>query len=143
MFSVTDTTFDLLILQLIFHTSHFRLLLFRILPPIHAGFENDVLANGRGVYRRTSFIFCREAEFRPRLALSNARVHNFFDDGGTDAAGCFNFLAILIETVSDYRLCTILVGCNLLRRKLGGGIVELFIVGPVWAAAQMIRKEIK
>ena len=58
MFSITDTTFDLLILQFIFHASHFRLLLFRILPPVHAGLENDVLAYGCGIYRRAGFVFC-------------------------------------------------------------------------------------
>jgi hypothetical protein len=28
-----------------------------------------------------------------------------------------------------------------LRGKLGRGIIELFIIGPVWAAAETVREE--
>jgi len=47
MLAVTDTTLDLLILQLILHTSNIRLLLLCILAPVNARSEYDVLSHTR------------------------------------------------------------------------------------------------
>ena len=43
MLPITDTTLDLLVLQLILHTSSFSLLLLRVLAPVCARSEDDVL----------------------------------------------------------------------------------------------------
>lgn len=45
MLSVTDTTFDLLILQLVLHASSLSLLLLRIFSPVGAGSEYNVLTD--------------------------------------------------------------------------------------------------
>jgi len=45
MLSITNTTFDLLVLQLILHASSLSLLLLRIFSPVRAGSEYDVLAD--------------------------------------------------------------------------------------------------
>jgi hypothetical protein len=49
MLAVTDTALDLLVLQLLLQVSGLGLLLLRILAPVCAGSEYDVLADGGGI----------------------------------------------------------------------------------------------
>ena len=49
MLAVTDTTLDFLVLQLVLHASGLSLLLLRILAPVAARSEDDVLSYTRGV----------------------------------------------------------------------------------------------
>ena len=57
-----------------------------------------------------------EPEFRPALALGDAGVDVFFDDGGAYAAGGFDAFAVVIETVGDDGFGTVLVRGYGLRR---------------------------
>ena len=49
MLAVTNTTFDLLVLQFVLHTANLGLLFLRILTPIRARSEYDVLSHARRV----------------------------------------------------------------------------------------------
>jgi hypothetical protein len=49
MLAVTNSTFDLLVLELVFHASGLRLLLLRILTPVRARSEDDILTYARGI----------------------------------------------------------------------------------------------
>lgn len=49
MLPITDTTLDLLVLKLVLHAAGLWLLLLRILAPIAAWTEDDVLTNRCGI----------------------------------------------------------------------------------------------
>lgn len=138
MLSGTNTTLDLLVLQLVLHAALLASILLGLLGlclPVGARTENDVLADGGSVERGTSSVALLKAEFGPRPALSNLRVHIFADDGGLDAAGDLNLLVVVIETVGDHSLGSIFVGNHLLRGE-SGGVVKFLVVGPVCTAVK-------
>lgn len=56
------------------------------------------------------------------------------DNGCADLAGGLDLFVGVVEAVGDDRLGAVRVGDDLLRRERGG-VVELFVVGPVLAAA--------
>ena len=57
--------------------------------------------------------------------------------GKPDSPSSLDFLAIFIESIADDCLGPILIRCDRLwRKRVVGGIVELFIIGPIWAAGR-------
>lgn len=60
-------------------------------------------------------------------------------DSRSDSARGFDFLAIFVKSVCDDCFRAIFVGCYLLRGKLRSGIVELFVISPIWAITTKIR----
>ena len=115
MLSVTDTTFDFLILQLILHRASLALLLLRILLPVRAGSEYDVFPSARGIKGWPSWILLRETELRPCLALGDSGVHHFPVYGEADATRSLDLLAIIVESPADDCLGSVLV-CGGRRR---------------------------
>jgi hypothetical protein len=68
------------------------------------------------------------------LPLGNAWVDNFFVCGETDSTSRLDLLPILVEPVTDDRLGTVFVcGDGLGREGVVRGIIELFVISPVWA----------
>ena len=57
-----------------------------------------------------------EPELGPASALRDAGVDVFFDDGGADAAGSLDPLAVVVETVGDDGFGPVLVRGYGLRR---------------------------
>ena len=76
-----------------------------------------------------------EAELGPAAPGGDGRVDGLTDDGGADAAGSFDTLAVVVEAVGNDGFGAVFIGGNGLGRKRGG-IVELFVVSPVRAAVE-------
>jgi hypothetical protein len=136
MLSSTDSALDFLVLKLVLHASHLDLLLLRILAPVDAGLENDVLADGRCVHSRSCLVLRREAKFAPSFAFRHTRVDDLLHNGCADPARRLDLLAFIVDTVCDDSFRSILVGRDLLRWQLEGGIIKLFIISPVGAALE-------
>lgn len=137
MLSATDSAFDLLILQLILHASLLAsglLRLLRLCLPVHAGSENDILADRGRIERWTGGISLLETELGPCFSLRHSRVDVFLYNGGADSACGFHFLAIVVKTVGYDGFGAIFICEYLLGRKCGG-VIEFFIIGPVGAGA--------
>ena len=81
-----------------------------------------------------------EAEFGPGLALGDAGVDGFFDDGGADPARGLDLFAVVVEAVGYYGFRAVFVRGDGLWRE-GGGIVEVFVVGPEFAAGSCVLAE--
>lgn len=137
MLSSTDTALDLLALQLVLHRSSLWLLLLGILAPVDAWLEDDVLADGGGVHSWSSLVLSGKSELAPLLALCDTRGDNLLHNGCADAACGLDLLAVIVQAVCDDRLGSILVGGDLLWWEFEGGIVELFVIGPVLAAVKV------
>jgi hypothetical protein len=134
--SGTNTTLNLLVLELILHAALLAAILLGLLSlslPVDAGAEDNVLADGGGIERRTGRVSLLETELGPRPALGHLRVDVFANDGGLDAAGNLHFLVVIVEAVGDDGLGAIFVGDHLLRGKRGG-VIEFLVVGPVGTA---------
>ena len=73
-----------------------------------------------------------EPEFCPALALGDARVDLFCDDGGADAAGGFDAFAVIVEAIGYYGFGAVFVRRYGLGGQ-GGGVVEIVfdVVGPI------------
>ena len=99
MLAITDPTLDLLVFELLFDAVLLRLLLLAVLLPSYARPENDVLPNARRIERGSRGMALFAAELGPSSPLGNARVDRFLDDSGTNAAGCFDLFAIVVEAV--------------------------------------------
>lgn len=74
-----------------------------------------------------------EAKFRPGLTGRDSGVDLLLDDGCADTAGGFDAFAVVVEAVAGDGFGAIFVRGDGLRGE-GGGVVELFVVGPVGAA---------
>ena len=74
-----------------------------------------------------------KAEFGPGFALGDPGIDVFFDDSGADATYGLDTLAIIIEAVGCDGLGVVFVCGDGLGGK-GRRIIEVFVVGPVWAA---------
>lgn len=62
-------------------------------------------------------------------------------DGKSNASRCLDLLAIIVESPANDRLGPVLVGCSGRGRQgIGDGIVKLFVVGPIWAAAKSVSR---
>lgn len=102
MLSGTNTTLNLLVLELILHAALLAALLLSLLGlslPVGAGTENDVLTDGGGIERRTGGVALLVAELGPRSALSDLGVDILTNNGGLDAAGDLDLLVIVVEAV--------------------------------------------
>lgn len=137
MLSSTDTALDLLALQLVLHRSSLWLLLLGILAPVDAWLEDDVLADGGGVHSWSSLVLSGKSELAPLLALRDTRGDDLLHNGCADAARGLDLLAIIVQAICDDRLGSILVGGDLLWWEFEGGVVELFVIGPVLAAVKV------
>jgi hypothetical protein len=133
MLPVADTTLDLLILQLVLDAADLGLLLLRVLAPVHRRLEDDVFAHGGRVQRWSGLVLRGKTEFREVFSLGDARVDDFFVDGGADAAGRLDLLAVVVVAPGYDRFGAIFVGGDLLRGEILR-LIEIFVVGPVLAA---------
>ena len=140
MLTITNSTLDLLVLQLLLDTSRLRLLLFRILFPIRARSEDDVLTYWGGICCWSCRVFLWKPKFCPWFTFCDTRVDNFFDGGEADAAGCLYFLAVVIEAPWNDGFGAIFVGGCGGRREFVGDFVEVLVVGPVWAAVAKLSE---
>lgn len=138
MLSTANTTLDLLVLELILHAALLGTLLLGLLSvslPVDAGAEDDVFADGGGVEGGTGGVALLESELVPFAAFGDVRVDVFADDCGLNSAGDLHFLVVIVVAVGDDGLGAVLVRDHFLRRE-NGGVIEIFIVGPVGAAAE-------
>lgn len=101
MLSLTNTTFDLLILQLLLDATllSFLLGLLSMYFPVDAGTEDDIFANRGGIKGRTGRVALFESEFAPCPSLGDLWIYVFLDNGCADSAGDLNFLAVVVEAV--------------------------------------------
>lgn len=111
MFAVTNTTLDLLVLELVLHSLGVGILalVLGILAPVHAGSENDVLSDGCRISGRAIAILGAGTELCPLLSFSDAGVHGLLVCDVSDSTGSLDFLVVLIVTEGNDSLCSILV----------------------------------
>ena len=137
--AVADAAAHFLVLQLVAHALLLAFLLARSILPVslpgHARAEDDVLAHARGVEGGADGVSLLEAELGPAAPRGDGGVDGLADDGGADAAGGLNALAVVVEAVGDDGLGAVFVGRDGLGGQ-GGGVVEFFVIGPVGAAAE-------
>lgn len=135
VFAAANTALDLLVLELILDTSLLTdfLCLLGLRLPVHTWSEDDVLADGGGVERRTRSMALLETELRPCPPLCDLRVYVLLHNSGSDPTGDLDLLAFIVEAVGNDGLCAIFVGGDLLRGE-AGGVIELLVVGPVGTA---------
>jgi len=139
--SGTNTTLNLLVLELILHAALLAAILLSLLGlslPVNAGTEDNVFTDGGSIERGTRGVALLETELGPRPALGHLRVDVFADDGGLDAAGNLHFLVVIVEAVGDDGLGAIFVGDHLLRGERGG-VIEFLVIGPVGTAVNFER----
>lgn len=74
-----------------------------------------------------------EPEFGPRPPLGDTRVDGLTDDGRADAPGSFHLFACIVEGVAYGSFGAVFV-CGYRRGGESGGVIEFFVVGPVWTA---------
>ena len=148
MLPIANPALDLLILQDLLHSLirafrpghgaglllHF-LAAAQILLPRHAGAENDVLAYTCRLEGGSFTVPFLQTEFCPTAPFGDAGVDDFADDSGADAARGLDFFAGIVEAVGHNGPGAVLVGGDL-RTREDGGIIELFVVGPVGAAVE-------
>ena len=112
--AAADTAFDLHLLQLLGLLILLRRLLL-LLPALEAdhGPEDDVLAQSSGIRSWPCRFACLYTHLRPLSSLCNARVLLLLDDSPADALCAFDFLALFVNEDGHYRLCAVLVPCDL------------------------------
>lgn len=141
MLAVTDTALDLLVAQLVLHGLGVgvRLLVLRVLAPVGAGPEDDVLAHRRRVGHGARAVLGAVAELGPRLAVRHAGVHPLRVRRVPNPPGRLDLLVVLVDVVGDDGLGAVLVAERLGGRQLRGDLVDVIIVGPVvpWEAASV------
>ena len=115
MLSVTYTTLDFHIFQLLFRIISRFLLLFAILLPRDTRPEYDILAHTRRIKRGASGVSLFVAKFRPGFPLSYSGVDLFCLDCRADAAGGFDALAFVVEAIGNYGFGAVFVRGNSLR----------------------------
>lgn len=111
MLAVTDATLDGLVLELLLHGVGVDVLglVLGVLAPVGAQAEDDVLADRRRVHLRADAVLLGEAELAPCLALGDAGVHDLAVRHQADASGRLDLLAVLVVSVGDGRLRSVLV----------------------------------
>lgn len=131
--AIADTALDLLVLELGLHGLGVLVgaLLLGILTPGDAGSEDDVLADGGGVGGRARGVFGAQAELGPRFSVRDTGVDCLGLGDVADATSCLDLLALVIVSVGDDGLSTILVRDGLRRGEFGGGLLDVVVVGPV------------
>lgn len=133
MLSVTDTTLDFLVLQLVLHSLGVGILclVLGVLAPVDAGSEDDVLTNRGGIGGRAAAVLGALAEFAPCFSVGDARVDSLLVGDVTNATGGLDLLALVVVSVCDDGLGTVLVRDGLGRGKIGRGLLDVVVVGPV------------
>lgn len=133
MLTVADTALDLLVLELVLHGLGVGVggLILLGLSPVDAWSEDDVLADGGGVGGRAGRILCAEAELGPGFSVGDAGVYGLGVGGEANSAGGLDLSAVVIVTECDDGLCSILVGDGLRLGEIGGGLLDIVVVGPV------------
>lgn len=133
MLTVANTTLDLLVLELVLHGLGGGVggLLLLGLSPVDAWSEDDVLADGGGIGSRSWGILCTEAELGPGFSVGDAGVYGLGVGCESDAASGLNLATVVIVAECDDGLCSILVGNGLRLREIGGGLLDVVVVGPV------------
>jgi hypothetical protein len=131
MLSAADTALDLLVLELVLELVLLVALLLCVLAPVHAGAEDDVLADRRSIRRRARTVFCTQAELAPCLAVGDSGVDGLLMCDVADAARGLYFLAILVDSVRDDGLSSILVRDGLKGWELCGCLLDIIVVGPI------------
>ena len=133
MLAITNSAFDLLVLQLGLHTVLLRLLLLAVFLPCDRRSKYDIFAHTRRVKRWTSGVAFLYAEFRPCPSLGDTRVDCFAHDGCADTPCGFYLFARVVKGVADGSFGAVFVG-GYRRGGKGGGVIEFFVVSPIWAA---------
>ena len=138
MLAVADTALDLLVAELVLHRLRVRVvgLVLGLFAPVGRRPEDDVLADGGRVGRRSGRVLGRVAKFGPSLALRHPRVDDLAADHVTHPPGGLDLLPLIVEPVLDYGPCSILVLYLLRRRQVGrdsrrGRLLKILVVRPV------------
>ena len=131
MLSTADTALDLLVLELVLELVLLVALLLCVLAPVHARAEDDVLADRRGIRCRAGNVLLTQTELAPCLAVGDSRVDGLLVCDVADAARGLDFLAVLVDSVRDYGLGSILVRDGLGGWELCGCLLDIIIVGPI------------
>lgn len=146
MLAVADTALDLLVAELVLHRLRVGVvgLVLGLLAPVDGRPEDDVLADGGRVGRRSGRVLGRVAELGPRLALRHPRVDDLAADHVAHPPGGLDLLPLIVEPVLDYGPCSVLVLNLLRRRQLGrdrrrrGRLLEILVVRPVVPAESQL-----
>lgn len=98
MLSVTDTTLDLLVLQLVLHGLCVGVggLVLGILSPVDAWSEDDVLTDRGGIGGRAGGILDAQAELAPCFSVSDARVYSLGVGDVSDATSGLDLLVLIV-----------------------------------------------
>jgi hypothetical protein len=133
MLAVANTTLDLLVLELVLHGLGVGVgrLVLGILAPVDAWSEDDVLTDGCGIGGRAWGILCAEAKLGPGFSVGDAGVYGLGVGDESDAASRLDLLAVVIVAECDDGLGAVLVGDGLGGREIGGGLLDIVVVGPV------------
>jgi hypothetical protein len=133
MLTVANTTLDLLVLELVLHGLGGSVggLVLLGLSPVDAWSEDDVLTDRGGVGSRAWGILCAEAELGPGFSVGDAGVYGLLVGCKSDTASSLNLAAVVIVAECDDGLCSILVLDGLRLREIGGGLLDIVVVGPV------------
>jgi hypothetical protein len=99
MLSRTDTTLDLLVLELVLELVRLADLLLGILAPVDAGPEDDVLSNRSRVRDRALAILGRVSELGPCLAIRDAGVYGLLVGDVANATGRLDLVAVFVDAV--------------------------------------------
>jgi hypothetical protein len=131
MLSAANTTLDLLVLELVLELILCVALLLGVLAPVEARSEDDVLANGCGIGSWASAVLGALAEFAPCFSVGYAGVDGLLVGDVADSAGELDLVSVLVDAERDDGLGSVLVGDGLGGREVGGGLLDVIIVGPV------------
>lgn len=134
MLSVTDTTLDLLVLQLVLHGLGIRIgsFVLGVLAPVDAGAEDDVLTDRGGIGGRAAGVLGALAKLGPCFPVGDTRVDGLLVCDVANATGGLDFLAVVVVAECDDGLGAILVGDGLGRGQIGGRLLDtVVVVGPV------------
>jgi hypothetical protein len=133
MLTIANTTLDLLVLELILHGLGGGVggLVLLGLSPVDAWSEDDVLTDRGGVGSRAWGILCAEAELGPGFSVGDTGVYGLGVGNKSHSANGLDLSTVVVVSKRDDSLCSILVGNGLRLREIGGGLLDIVVVGPV------------
>lgn len=130
MVALTDTTGDLLVLELVTQRVLLLILLLIGALPVGARTEDDVLTDRGGTEVRPTDVSLFGTEFGPFFAFGDTGIHVLFNDGGANLACGFDFFVGVVEAVGYDSFGAVGIGDDLLLWE-DGWVVEFLVVGPV------------
>lgn len=139
MLSAANTTLDLLVLELVLELILRVALLLGVLAPVEAGSEDDVLTDRGGVGGRASAVLCALAKLAPCFSVGYTGVDDFFVRDVADSAGGLDLVSVLVDAERDDGLCSVFVGDGLGRGKVGGGLLDVVVVGPIRSSFAVVE----